>query len=246
MKVFRVLQSMTLCSLSFDRYGDPTGLDFGTWMLFALPLSSLFVLFFGPKKLLTFKQSERKKKLIVRRFFVDKNDPKTTNSSAAIFMSISLMIIPAFHPPNTEIIRGRRPWNVTVKRLPWGMIVVTGGGYALAFLVQKEKCLGDHLKDVPVTVLSTVCIHAIAVFTEFMTNLAVVFCEGIGIHFLALSDTVASSFAFVLPIGILPNMIIFAKGRVKVKHAVMAGWITLWCVKLWTLGSSPTGNIFTH
>ncbi|CAH8856383.1 unnamed protein product [Trichobilharzia szidati] len=64
-----------LYGLIVNRYGDSTGFDFGTWMLFALPLSIIMfliiwfwfsVLFFGPKNLLTFKQSERKKKLIVR------------------------------------------------------------------------------------------------------------------------------------------------------------------------------------
>nr|CAH8854623.1 unnamed protein product [Trichobilharzia regenti] len=240
-----------LYGLIVSRYGDSTDLDFGTWMLFALPLSIIMflivwfwfsVLFFGPRNLLTFKQSERKKKIIVRvldaeheklgsfkycegltiilftiltilwitrksgtigwgRFFVDKNDPKAisyvSDSSAAILMSIIVMIVPASHPvtlwkhwkhcyetktePNAVITRALLPWNVAVKRLPWGVIVVIGGGYALAVLVQDSglssnigKYLGDHLKNVSVTVLSTVCIYAIAVFTEFMTNLAAV------------------------------------------------------------------------
>ncbi|CAH8869623.1 unnamed protein product [Trichobilharzia szidati] len=94
--------------------------------------------------------------------------------------------------------------------------------------------LSDHLKYVPVTILNLVCIYAIAILTEFTSNVATVsifipiiysLCEGIGIHpfTLALPATAAASFAFMLPVATPPNTIVFAKGRVRVKDMVIAG-----------------------
>ncbi|VDP46633.1 unnamed protein product [Schistosoma margrebowiei] len=47
-------------------------------------------------------------------------------------------------------------------------------------------------------------------------------CEGLAIHpfLLALPVTVATSYSFALPAATPPNTIVFAKGRVRVKHMV--------------------------
>ncbi|CAH8653344.1 unnamed protein product [Schistosoma margrebowiei] len=50
-------------------------------------------------------------------------------------------------------------------------------------------------------------------------------CEGLAIHpfLLALPVTVATSYSFALPAATPPNTIVFAKGRVRVKHMLLAG-----------------------
>ncbi|CAH8624208.1 unnamed protein product [Schistosoma mattheei] len=301
-----ILQGTTL-----SRYGDSTGLNFGTWMAYALPLSAfmflfvwiwLIILFFGPKSLCTFKQSKRKKERLAQileaeqqklgsikycevlsgglflllttlwmtrnigssgwgKLFVDPSDPKTskyiTDSTPAILMAIITTILPASNPvklwkhwkhcyktktePDPEITRVLLPWKVALVRFPWGVIVVVGGGFALATLMQASgltnvigEYLSVHLKYIPFTILSIVCTLTAAAMTEFTSNSATAsiilpiiygLCEGLAIHpfLLAFPVTVATSYSFALPAATPPNTIVFAKGRVRVKHMLLAG-----------------------
>ncbi|CAH8856386.1 unnamed protein product [Trichobilharzia szidati] len=295
----------------YNRYGPSTGLYFGTWMGYAFPLSVFMLLFtwfwlsflfIGPKQCFTFKQSEKRKKLLARllteeqqklgpikycevlsafffviltllwmtrnlgstgwgKWFIDPSNPKSatyiTDSAAAILMTIIVMITPAANPitlwkhwkhcyetksePNPEITRTLLPWNVAVQKFPWGVILVVGGGFALATIMESSGLttavggyLGERLKYIPVTLLNIVCTFTTAAMTEFASNsatasiiLPIVYglCEELGIHpfLIAFPTTVATSFSFALPAATPPNTIVFAKGRVRVKHMIMAG-----------------------
>ncbi|CAH8676928.1 unnamed protein product [Schistosoma rodhaini] len=239
-----ILQGTTL-----NRYGDSTGLNFGTWMAYALPLSVfmfliawiwLIILFFGPKSLCTFRQSKRRKERLAHilkaeqeklgsikyceilsgalflllttlwmtrnigssgwgKLFVDPSDPKTskyiTDSTPAILMAILAMILPASNPvklwkhwrhcyktktePDPEITRVLLPWKVALVKFPWGVILVVGGGFALATVMQASGLtnvigayLGEHLKYIPFTMLSIVCTLTAGAMTEFASNSA--------------------------------------------------------------------------
>lgn len=301
-----ILQGTTL-----NRYGDSTGLNFGTWMAYALPLSVfmfliawiwLIILFFGPKSLCTFRQSKRRKERLAHilkaeqeklgsikyceilsgalflllttlwmtrnigssgwgKLFVDPSDPTTskyiTDSTPAILMAIMAMILPASNPvklwkhwrhcyktrtePDPEITRVLLPWKVALVKFPWGVILVVGGGFALATVMQASSLtnvigayLGEHLKYIPFTMLSIVCTLTAGAMTEFASNsaaasiiLPIIFglCEGLVVHpfLLAFPVTVATSYSFSLPAATPPNTIVFDKGRVRVKHMLMAG-----------------------
>ncbi|CAH8632450.1 unnamed protein product [Heterobilharzia americana] len=195
------------------------------------------------------------------KLFIDPANPQSatyiTDSAAAIFMSIVVMITPASNPitlwkhwkhcyetktdPDPEVTRVLLPWKVAVKKFPWGVILVVGGGFALATIMQASgltaeigNYLGERLKYIPVTLLNIVCVFITAAMTEFASNsatasilLPIVYglCEGLRIHpfLIAFPTTVATSFSFALPAATPPNTIVFSKGRVTVKDMIIAG-----------------------
>ncbi|CAH8632463.1 unnamed protein product [Heterobilharzia americana] len=96
------------------------------------------------------------------------------------------------------------------------------------------RYLGEHLKYVDVTLLNFACVFITATMTEFASNAATAsivlpivygLCEGLGIHpfIIAFPTTIVTSFSFALPAATPPNTIVFAKGRVRVRHMIAAG-----------------------
>ncbi|KAH8866067.1 Solute carrier family 13 member 2 isoform 2 [Schistosoma japonicum] len=143
--------------------------------------------------------------------------------------------------PNPEITRTLLPWKVALEKFPWGVFLVIGGGFALATIMKNSgltsiigEFLGLHLQSIPKTLLNIVCSLTAATMTEFSSNsatasiiLPIVYglCEGLGIHpfLVAFPVTVATSYSFALPTATPPNTIVFAKGKVQVKHMLLAG-----------------------
>lgn len=135
-------------------------------------------------------------------------------------------------------------WDDT-KRLPWGILILFGGGICLAKGMESTgiiKAVGDAIseqKDIPVwQMVLTLTIISI-VLTEFMSNVAlvtifvpVVFGIANGLkmdpYLLALPVTFAASCAFMFPISTPPNAIVFASGHISIKDMMKAGfWLDL-------------------
>lgn len=127
-----------------------------------------------------------------------------------------------------------------MKRLPWGILILFGGGICLAKGMEASriiKSLGDmiaaqyHLEFWQlVLMLITITI----VLTEFMSNVAlvtifipVVFAVSNGLGYnpilLAMPVTFAASCAFMFPISTPPNAIVFASGYIKMRDMMRAG-----------------------
>jgi solute carrier family 13 (sodium-dependent dicarboxylate transporter), member 2/3/5 len=130
-------------------------------------------------------------------------------------------------------------WKTTQK-LPWGILLLFGGGLALAAAMEKTGIV--HLIGQQVSAYSglniivlVLILSAIMLFmTELMSNVALctVFVPmtfGIAEGFqasplmLAIPVTLASSCAFMLPMGTPPNAIVFAGGYLRIKDMVRAG-----------------------
>ncbi|HPF10492.1 MAG TPA: DASS family sodium-coupled anion symporter [Flavobacteriaceae bacterium] len=130
-------------------------------------------------------------------------------------------------------------WEAT-SRLPWGILILFGGGLALADalsgagfieMVGNFMASKDHWSFWLVT---TILVTLILFMTELMSNVALVtimlpvvvgVAQGLDAPLLTLviPVTLAASCAFMLPMATPPNAIVFASGHVKVHQMVRTG-----------------------
>jgi sodium-dependent dicarboxylate transporter 2/3/5 len=139
---------------------------------------------------------------------------------------------------------GRRlmDWK-TAERIPYGIIFLFGGGFALAAGF-KESGLSAWLGDVfaasplaqgsPLLLVGGVA-SGMTFLTELTSNTATTNLilpvlaelarskEGLDPLVIMIPATISASFAFMLPVATPPNMIVFGSGQVKMMDMVKAG-----------------------
>ena len=130
-------------------------------------------------------------------------------------------------------------WEYT-SRLPWGILLLFGGGLTLAKAMEKSSIVEFVGESIAGTgdmnlILLTLGLTAFMLFmTEIMSNvaLAVIFVPvviGISLSleinpmYLTLPVTLAASYAFMMPISTPPNAIVFSSGMIKMKDMIRAG-----------------------
>lgn len=131
-------------------------------------------------------------------------------------------------------------WDDT-KRLPWGILILFGGGICLAKGMESTgiiAAIGNSIKNLEgMNVWTMVFILTLVsvVMTEFLSNVAqvtifvpVVFGIASGLNMdpytLALPVTFAASCGFMFPISTPPNAIVFSSGHIKMKDMIKAGF----------------------
>ena len=179
------------------------------------------------------------------------------DGTVSIAMGLALFMIPA-----SKQVGGRlMDWD-DAKKLPWGILILFGGGLALAkgftttglgtyIASQLEVLLGDA--SPLVIVMSTV--GFITALTEVSSNTATIsvslpimasLSQAIEVHplLLLIPTTLAASCAFMLPVSTPPNAIIYGSGRVPIMKMVIAGiWLDLLSVLLLTLFVYTLGHL---
>ena len=131
------------------------------------------------------------------------------------------------------------------EKIPWGVIFLFGGGFALASAFGKSglaSYIAHHVEAFqhwPLWGLRLVIIAGLVFLTELTSNTATanLFLPLLGslstaLHLpplvLMLPATLAVSLAFMLPVATPPNALVFASGRVRVSDLVRAGvWMNL-------------------
>ncbi|MEP2937250.1 MAG: DASS family sodium-coupled anion symporter [Gilvibacter sp.] len=130
-------------------------------------------------------------------------------------------------------------WSDT-SRLAWGILILFGGGLALASglsqtgVIDAIAAMITGIDGVSLFVISALIITVVLFMTEMMSNVALVaifapvvagIALGLNIPMLHLLIPVAmaSSCAFMLPMATPPNAIVFASGYIKIKDMVRAG-----------------------
>jgi sodium-dependent dicarboxylate transporter 2/3/5 len=126
------------------------------------------------------------------------------------------------------------------KRIPWGILILFGGGLAIA---QGFKDTGlaqwfaeqlITLEFLPLIVMTLVLVAAINFLTEITSNLATTamilpvlapLAAAMGVHpyIFMIGATLAASCAFMLPVATPPNAVVFGSGYVSMKDMIRAG-----------------------
>jgi len=164
------------------------------------------------------------------------NTPDYINDgTVAIFIAILLFIIPS------KSTRGERIMNwETAGKIPWGIVLLFGGGFALAqgfvdsglsvWFGEQLSGLGG-MKPIYLTLVN---VSMISVLTELTSNVATTemilpIVAGLSVTIevnpllLMVPATLAASLAFMLPVATPPNAIVFGTNRIEIKNMVKAG-----------------------
>lgn len=161
------------------------------------------------------------------------------DGTVAISMSLLLFLIPA----KAERSTGRRILNAPAfNKVPWGIILLFGGGFALAkgFTTSGlSDLIGNQfhgMKDVsPIFIVLMVAV-VINFLTELTSNTAtaqmilpimasVSVAIGLNPLLLMITATLSSSMAFMLPVATPPNTIILASDKLRIIDMVKAGFL---------------------
>jgi sodium-dependent dicarboxylate transporter 2/3/5 len=130
-------------------------------------------------------------------------------------------------------------WDDT-RRLPWGVLILFGGGLSLAAALSSSGVtlwLGQQLAPLGAVnhILLVIALTALVVFlTELTSNVATTatllpvvaaLAVELGLNPLiaVVPVTIAASCAFMLPVATPPNAIVFSSGTVRIKDMVRAG-----------------------
>jgi sodium-dependent dicarboxylate transporter 2/3/5 len=160
----------------------------------------------------------------------------------ALLCAVSLFICPAGNrsAENPERRSSILEWGDT-KNMAWGILLLFGGGIALANALERANLmqdLGDWLAQfsghgfVLVLVITTVSLF----LSELMSNVAqvIVFApvvsslaDSLGMNplLLGIPMTLAASCASMLPMGTPPNAIVFASGHIRLRQMTKAGFV---------------------
>ncbi|XP_073673837.1 Na(+)/citrate cotransporter [Garra rufa] len=191
-----------------------------------------------------------------------------TDATVAVFIALLLFILPSKPPrfcfwsstgSETEPQLSSAPsgallsWKVAQKKLPWNIVLLLGGGFALAKGSEESglsRWIGNQLTPLhsipPWAIVIILCL-LIAIFTECTSNVATAtlflpvlasMSQSIGINplYVMVPCTLSASFAFMLPVATPPNAIVFSYGYLKVsdmaKTGMMMNIIGIFCITL--------------
>ena len=261
-----------LAGIIEKNYGYTIG--FAQWMMFGLPLSlvMLFVTWYYLTRFVMGKDvaqlpggrqaisdqlkalgpmsSQEKKVLavfvfvaaawILRGLFDFEFLNNVKDSSIAIFAALLLFVIPSDWK-NGEFLLD---WD-TAARIPWDIIILFGGGFALASGFESSGLTPWIANELVIlqgigvlfTVLAVVLI--VIFLTEVTSNTATAslilpvvgaFALAVQIHpyYLMVAVAIAASFAFMLPVATPPNAIVFSSRQITIPQMAKAGiWLNL-------------------
>jgi sodium-dependent dicarboxylate transporter 2/3/5 len=160
-------------------------------------------------------------------------------SDAGIVMTagILLFMLPSGNPAQPQLMT----WH-DATRLPWGVLILFGGGLSLAAAVSNTGLalwLGESLAPLNALGLAVLVVAAVALvifLTELTSNLAttatllpvmgaIAIQAGLPPLLLTVPITIAASCAFMLPVATPPNAIVFATGQISIPQMVRAGLV---------------------
>ncbi|MGE6631679.1 SLC13 family permease [Bacillus sp. NPDC077027] len=163
---------------------------------------------------------------------------QVSDTSIAIFGAMLLFLIPA--SSGERILE----WN-DMKQLPWGLLLLFGGGLSLATGFSETDLTGwigqnlQHLQGFSYFMILLMLTGAILFMTEIMSNTAVAnmmipITVGLGLavgvepYGLMAAAALASSCAFMLPISTPPNAAVFSADVLKISDMIKAGfWLNV-------------------
>ncbi|MFC6441367.1 DASS family sodium-coupled anion symporter [Bowmanella sp. JS7-9] len=158
-----------------------------------------------------------------------------SDAGIAMWGALMLFLIPA----NREVSAPILNWH-DASRVPWGVLVLFGGGLSLAAAVSSSGLatfLGESLKPLTVFGIAALIVAATALvifLTELTSNLAtaatllpvvasIALQTDVSPILLTVPVTLAASCAFMLPVATPPNAIVFASGYLTIPQMMRSG-----------------------
>ena len=171
---------------------------------------------------------------ISRSFLLSPILPAIDDTIIALSAGIALFVIRGSNGKGAIL-----SWDDS-KRIPWGILILFGGGLAIA---QGFKDTGlaqwfaeqlITLEFLPLIVMTLVLVASINFLTEITSNLATTamilpvlapLAAAMGVHpyIFMIGATLAASCAFMLPVATPPNAVVFGSGYVSMKDMIRAG-----------------------
>ena len=153
----------------------------------------------------------------------------------ALIFAFVLFIIPSSNLKTKRLL----VWK-DMKNLPWGILLLFGGGLSLANAMKTTGIINiigevvNQYQNWSSLLIVFVLITLVLFMTEVMSNVALItillpviagIADGTGVEplLVCIPVTIASSCAFMLPMATPPNAIVFASGYIKVSQMVKVG-----------------------
>ena len=172
---------------------------------------------------------------LTRPFLITPLFPGVTDATIAVAGGVAAFLVPT----NARRREFLLDWEYAL-RLPWGVLLLLGGGFALARAFQRtglDRRTADLITGAGVTELFglvTLLAVTVVVLTNVTSNtatasvfmpIAVAVAGGVGAAPLTLMAAVAlaASFAFVLPVATAPNAIVFGSGYLTIPEMAKVG-----------------------
>jgi sodium-dependent dicarboxylate transporter 2/3/5 len=163
------------------------------------------------------------------------------DGTVAMLMALMCFIIPSGTRPDAALLE----WK-SVRRVPWGLLILFGGGLALARGMEHtglDEYLGRQLAGV---LQSLPDVGKMAATASGMTSLTELTSNTASVNMISpvlaraaqrlqvpplmlmLPATLAASCAFMLPVATPPNAIVYGSGRLRIYDMIKAGlWLNV-------------------
>jgi sodium-dependent dicarboxylate transporter 2/3/5 len=160
---------------------------------------------------------------------------RVDDNVVAVAMASLLFVLPSADRPHERLLE----WHHT-REVPWGILLLFGGGFALATGFQSSGLshwaagLFLGLAGAPLPVVVLVACVALVLLSEFASNTAtaqialpILATAAVGLavdpRLLMIPATLSASCAFMMPVGTPPTSIVYASGYVCVRDMVKLG-----------------------
>lgn len=185
----------------------------------------------------------------ISRSLIEQLMPGIDDTIIAMIGGISLFIIPV-SDKSKRIIN----WE-ECKEIPWGIILLFGGGLALAKgfsstgLAEWIALQLTSMKGLSLIILILVLVASVNFLTEIASNLATTamllpvlapMALALDLHpyMIMVSVTISASCAFMLPVATPPNAVVFGSGYLRIPDMVRSGiWMNLISILLVTVAT---------
>ena len=192
------------------------------------------------------------------------------DSVPAIMVTLVMFVIPATMPRiydedgelDIQVPETLLDWETMHKKQPWGTHLLIGGGFALAAAVTESGLAAwiglqlEVFEALPGWAMVTVLSFLVTFLTNVTSNTAMctllmpimaIMAEGLHWNplYLMFPVCVATSLAFMLPVGTPPNAIVFSSGKLRVIDMVKVGlFLNIFCVFSITLATETWGRAY--
>ena len=184
---------------------------------------------------------------VTKSLLLEKILPAVDDTIIALTGAVVLFLI-----PSKSRTGGLISWKEAVK-LPWGVLLLYGGGLAIAAAFQTSGLatwIGSQvavLEGLSVLLMILIIVASVNFLTELTSNLATTamllpilaslsVALQINPYLFMVGAAMAASCAFMLPVATPPNAVVFGSGKLLIKDMVRTGiWMNLFSIAVLTL-----------